>query len=31
MMRIIGPEGEKKKRTGGGEKCVAMIIIRVNI
>jgi hypothetical protein len=29
MSRIFGPEGEKKNR--GGEKCVAMIIIRVNI
>jgi len=28
MRRIIGPEGEKK-RTGGGETYIAMIIIRV--
>jgi hypothetical protein len=29
MRKIIGPEGER--RTGGGEKCITMIIVRVNI
>jgi len=33
MRRIIGPEGGEKKGPGGGERCIAMmiIIIRVNI